>query len=439
MPWTGADGGEWISTVQRTGYQFLLPELPQQTTSFLGVPDLPSAISGKSSIAVLPFTNMSNAAEYGHFADAMTEDIITALSRVREFFVISRTSSFAYRERAVEIREVARELGVKFILEGSVRVSQNVVRVVAQLVDGETGGHLWAERYDSELGDIFSVQDDITRNIAVALQVKLSYGDLARLWDGQTKNLRAWEKMAQGRDFFLRFDQVNVRHAQDALKQALAIDPDYTGAMIQLGLCHWWQARYDASADKEKSLQLCEDQAMRALGADAGMGSAYMLLGGNAFLRDQHDQAIEHCERAVDLAPSNSWAMAFLGLVCTYGGKIERAVEVLKIALRLSPYPPAWYIESYAIANLWIGNAPTAIAAAEENRRREPDDIDALAVLAFVYGFHAREDEARQVISEIRTKYPAFGLKDVMRTERYRERAKLDKVVDVLRRVGLPE
>jgi adenylate cyclase len=432
-------GDEWIVTVQRVGYQIVIPAPKKPTMIFTGSAGrlLPSA--GKSSIAVLPFTNMSRDPQHDYFADATTEDIITALSRVREFFVISRTSSFAYKQRAIEVRSVAKELGVKYVLEGSVRVSGTTVRVTAQLVDGESGGHVWAERYDRELDDIFSVQDEITRHIVLALQVKLSYGDLARLWEGQTRNLRAWEKMAQGRDHFLCFDPVSVRHAIAALNEALVIDPNYTGAMIQLGLCHWWQARYDTSVIKETSLRLCEEQAKRALSVDAHMGSAYMLLGGNALLRDQHTEAITLCERAIALSPGDSWAMAFLGLVCIYGGQASRAVDVLKLALRLSPHPPAWYIESYAMASMWNGDADTAISAAEENRRRYPDDVDALMDIAVVYGFYGRDSEAAQVVAEIRSKHPAYTLRDTLRTERYRELAKLEKIIDILRRAGLPE
>jgi len=433
------NGEEWIATVQRIGYQFVNPTQEMQRPLNLGIFARPEAPGHKPSIAVLPFTNMSRDPHQEFIADGMTEDIITALSRIRELFVISRNSSFAYKGRAVRLEDVVRELGVKFILEGSVRVANNRVRVTAQLVDGHSGTHVWAEHYDGELEDIFAVQDEITRSIALSIQVKLTYGELARLWEGQTKKLRAWEKMARGRDLFLCFDVINNREAQRVLKEALEIDPHYTGAMIQLGLCYWWQARYNASVDKESSLLLCEQQVERALSIDPNIGSAYMLRGGIAFLRDRHKEAIELCEKAIELAPSDSWAMAFLGLVCTYGGKSERAVEVLKTALRLSPHPPNWYIESFAMAHLWIGDLATAQEAAEENFRLEPDDEDAHMILATVYGFQRREDDAVRIVSELKKKFPAYSLRNIARSERYLEREKLDKVVAILRRAGLPE
>lgn len=433
------DGQEWIATVQRVGYQFTFPQSAERTSIFAGLPNKPLSSIQKPSIVVLPFANMSADPQFDFFADATTEDIIMALSRVREFFVISRTTSFAYKQRAVQAKQVSQELGVRYLLEGSVRVAGTRLRVTAQLIDGHSGGHIWSERFESEITEIFTVQDEIARSIALAMQVKLSYGELARLWEGQTRNLQAWEKMAQGREFFLCFDEVNVRHAQAALKDALSLDPRYTGAMVQLGLCYWWQARYDTSVAKETSLRLCDEQAQVALAVDPNTGGAYMLLGGNAFLRDQHDEAIRLCEKSIEIAPSDSWAMAFLGLVCTYGGKNDRALEVLKAALRLSPRPIGWYIESYGLAHLWHGDYATAQAAFEEQLEAYPDDVNSMMHVATVYGFQKRIDDAKRVISEIKAKHPAYRVTEVMRTERYIEKIKIDKVVSVLREAGLPE
>ena len=396
-------------------------------------------LPAKPSIAILPFVNMTNDPAQDVFAEGMSEDITTALSRIGELFVISRSSSFVYKGKATRLENVARELGVRFILEGSIRVAGSKARVTAQLIDGQSGIHVWAENYDKNLDDVFAVQDEITRNIVLALQIKLTYGELARLWEGQTKDLRAWEKMALGRNMFLRFNVADNRQACRLLEEAIEIDPSYTGAMIQLGLCHWWQARYIASANREISLQLSEQQVERALDIDPNMGSAYMLRGGNAFLRDRYDDAIELCEKAIDLAPGDSWAMAFLGLVCIYGGRSERALAVLKNALRLSPHPPFWYIESFAMANLWIGDLAGAVAAAEENFRLVPDDVEAHMHLATVYGFQLRNEDATRVITILKRKFPDYTIRNVMFSERYREREKLDQVIGVLRKAGLPE
>jgi adenylate cyclase len=393
----------------------------------------------KPSIAVLPFINMSSIRDQEFFADGMTEDLITALSRIRELFVIARDSSFAYKGRAVRMLDIAGELGVRYILEGSVRVAGNRVRVTAQLIDGLSGGHVWSENYDGTLDDIFAVQDEITRKIVLALQVKLTYGESARLWEGQTQNLRAWEKMVFARDKFFRFNRVDNRDAQRALKEALTIDPAYTGAMVQLGMTYFWEAKYDISADREGALQHAEQQVERIVRIDPEMGSAFMLRGGIAFLRGLYEEGIRLCQKAVDLAPSDSWSTAFLATMYVYAGESEKATAALKTALRLSPYNPSWYTFYNVLANLWSGDLPTAQEAAEIYLQQEPDEPYGYINLATVYGFQQRADDAARVISELKARFPAFGMKEVIFSQCYRQREKLDRVVEVLRRAGLPE
>jgi adenylate cyclase len=391
----------------------------------------------KPSIAVLPFTNMSSVHDQDFFADGMTEDIITALSRIAELFVISRNSSFVYKGRAVRPEDVAQELGVRFLLEGSVRVAGNRVRVTAQLIDGRSGGHVWAETFDGGLDDVFAVQDEITRRIALAMQVKLTYGESARLWEGQTKSLRAWEKMALGRGLMLRFNAIDNREARRVFKEALEIDPNYTGAMVLLAHTYWWEARFDTSADKEHCLELAEQQIDRALSIDQDLGIAFMMRGGVAFLRDQHDEAIRLCQKAVDLTPSDAWVAGFLGIVCIFGGESERAVAALKTAMRLSPHHPNWYSYQFTLANLWAGDLAAAEAAALRYFQLEPEDPFAFTNLATVYAFQQREAEAAATISELKKKFPVFGTRDIVLAKRYKEREKLDRILDVLNRAGL--
>ena len=222
------------------------------------------------------------------------------------------------------------------------------------------------------------------------------------------------------------------------LKEALSIDPNYTGAMVQLAFSYRNEARFNVSADKEECLQLAEQQVERALEIDPGLGMAYAMKGDIAFLRDQHDEAIRLCEKAVDLAPSDSWVSARLGVKYIYGGDPQRAVAALKTAMRLSPYHPAWYTYQFALANLWTGDLAAAQAAAEAHLEQEPDDPYSYIMLATVYGFQHREEDAVRTISELRNKFPAFGMGDIILSQRYKEREKLDRVVEVLRRAGLP-
>jgi TolB-like protein len=365
-------------------YQVRLDGVATKARPALALPDKPS-------IAVLPFQNLSSDQEQDFFAEGITEDLITALSRIRELFVISRNSSFVYKGRANRPNDIARELGVRFILEGSVRVAGNRVRVTAELIDVLSGNHVWAERFDGGLDDIFAVQDEITRGIALALQVKLTYGELARLWEGQTQKLRAWEKMVLARDLFLRFNAIDNREARRILQEALGIDPTYTGAMVQLGLTYWWDARFNISVDKGHSLELAQQQVERVLGLNPEMGSAYMLQGGIAFLRDQDEEAVKLCRKGIDVAPGDSWAQAYFGLVCIYAGDPAAAVVALRTAIRLSPHHPTWYTYNLALANLWIGNFTAAQEAAEVYMRQEPDEPYAYTNLALSMAFSSEE------------------------------------------------
>ena len=393
----------------------------------------------KPSIAVLPFINLSNDPAREFFADGMTEDIITALSRIGELFVISRSSSFVYKGRNNRIETIARELGVRYVLEGSVRAAGDKVRVTAQLIDGVSGNHVWAERYDRDAADIFAVQDEITRNIALALQIKLARGETARLWDGQTGDLRAWEKMAQARELHLRFTVTDNAQARRLLEEALVIDPNYTGALVFLGLSHWWVARFVRSADKDHCLRLAEDNADRALAIDPGMGAARMLKGGVAHLRHRHDEAVVLCQRAIELSPSDSWVMAWYGFICVYAGEAGKALASLKAAMRLSPHYPAWYTYYVALAHLWLGDFAAAIEAIEIYRRGEPDDPLGVIVLATIHSFAGRKEQAREAIRVVRERFSQIAIADLALSQCYRDPAQLERVLGAMREAGLPE
>ena len=397
------------------------------------------ALPDKPSIAVLPFTNLTGNREQEFFADGMTEDIIGALSRMRDLFVISRMSSFVYKGRAISAENTARELGVRYILEGSVRVAGDRVRVSAQLIDGLSGGHVWAERYEGDINDIFKVQDEITRSIALAMQVKLTEGESARLWEGQTNNLRAWEKMVQAREVFSRYTTIDTGVARQLLEEVLLIDPDYAGAIALLGTTYYWDARFSLSVDKALSLSLAEVQAGKILKLNPELGATYTLRGMIAFLRDQHDEAIRLSKRAVDLAPSDFRAVTYLGQCYMFAGEPEKAAITLKTAVRLKPYRESWVTYYLTLSHLWMGNLAAALESAERYLQQEPDEPYGFMYLAVVYGFQEQDGKAAATVAQLKEKFPAFGIKNVILSERYKEREKLDRIVNVLRAAGLPE
>jgi tetratricopeptide (TPR) repeat protein len=245
--------------------------------------------------------------------------------------------------------------------------------------------------------------------------------------------------MVFARDLFLKFNPIDNRAAQRALKEALAIDPGCASAMVLLGRCYWWDARFNLAADKDRSLQLAEEQIENALRVNPEMGGAYMLRGGVAFLRDQHEDAVRFCEKAVDLAPSDSWTTAFLGLVCVFSEEEEKAVAALKTAMRLSPHYPTWYLFNFALAKVGVGEFEAARSAAEEYRLREPEDPFSLVLIIITYGLQGKNEETARAAVELRETFPQFRIAHVVLAFRYKNRSKLERQVEILRRAGIPE
>jgi len=244
--------------------------------------------------------------------------------------------------------------------------------------------------------------------------------------------------MVAARDLFLRFNRADNREAGRLLREALTIDPRYTGAMVQLALVYWWEARSDVTTDKDRCLLLAEQQARNAIDIDPELGSAHMVLGGISFLRDRHDEAVKLCRKAVELTPSDSWAIAFLGLIFIYAGECEQALAALKGAMRLSPLYPAWYTYQFATASLWNGDLAGSQAAAEAYLAEEPNDPFGYVLLAIVHGFRGRADEAARIVGQLKERFPEFGIAVVVLSQRYKDRERLDRVVNVLRDAGLP-
>ena len=227
--------------------------------------------------------------------------------------------------------------------------------------------------------------------------------------------------------------------ARQLLEEAILIDPDYTGAIGLLGITYYWDARFSISVDKALSLSLAERQSEKILKLNPEMGAAHMLRGLIAFMRDQHDEAIRHCERAADLAPSDFRALGFLGQFYIYSGEAKKAAMALKMAMRLNPHRESWLTYYFTLANLWMGNFAAALESAELYLHQEPDEPYGLMYLTAVYGFQEQHGKAAATVAKLREKFPAFGIKNIILSERYREREKLDRILSILRTAGLPE
>jgi TolB-like protein len=426
------NGEDWIATVPRIGYRLFTSE------KHAPPPAVADAPPERPSIAVLPFLNLSTSRDQEFFADGMTEDIGAALSRIGELFVVSRGSSFALKGRALPAKEAARELGVRYILEGSVRPAGNSIRVTAQLIDGHSGNSVWAERYDGAAEDIFAMQDDITRNIVQAMQVRLMRGESARLWEGQTKNLKAWEKAVLGFQTFARFSKADSMRGRELLEEAVALDPKYTGALALLGVVHYWDARYTPSLDRSQALAAAEDCAARLEMLDPQLGQLRTLKSCIAFIRGHHGEAVRFGVEAAALSPGDSRAHGFLGMFQIYDGQLQAAYASLTQAIRHAPVPEPYLYYYPAIAHMWLGNLDRALGYAEENRRLEGDEPLSAAYLAAIRIFRGEMEEARRIVQTMREATPEFGIADIVYSELYREKSHLERLVSALRQAGLP-
>jgi adenylate cyclase len=354
-------------------------------------------IPDKPSIAVLPFTNLSGDAEQDCFVDGMTDEIITGLSRVPDLFVVANNSTMVYKGRAVNIKEVGREQGVRYVLEGSIRKAGNQIRVSAQLIDAVSGLHVWADRYQRELNDIFAVQDEITQRVVVELQVKLVTGEGTRLWATGTNNVEAWEHAIRSRPLVASLVREDGMAARQLLGRALELDNNYPAAWTMLGWTYFHESVWKWVPDPEKSMQKAFEAAQKALSADAQYPDGYSLLGIIYMVRGETNQAIAKNEKAVELAPSDSQVLAFLGNVLIDSGRVREGIQKMQRAIRLCPFPPAWYLTVLGAGFHLNGDNEAAISALEQAAEREPDSVLSRLWLASALVEMGRLDDARAV------------------------------------------
>ncbi|UCG67365.1 MAG: tetratricopeptide repeat protein, partial [Deltaproteobacteria bacterium] len=403
-----------------------------------GLPEKPPLpLPDKPSIAVLPFVNMSEDPKQEYFSDGITEEIITALSKTPKLFVIARNSTFTYKGKPVKVQQVGRELGVRYVLEGSVRKAAHRVRITAQLVDARTGHHLWAERYDRDLKDIFAIQDEITMKIITALQVELTEGEQARIWAKGTDNLEAYLLCLQAGEQIRRMNKdVTVRGRQMAEK-AIALDPNYALAYRRLAITYANEVPLRLSKDPRQSIARAMELAKKAIALDESLASAHSLLGWLYTLMRQHDKGIPECEQAVSLEPNSATAHLFLGLALRYAGRHKEAITMCKEAIRLDPIPWSGYYQSLTNAYCLAGQYEEAITAGRKAVRLEPNNLIAHAFLAAAYSLHGREEEAHIEAGEVLRIDPKFSVEHWAKTMPYKNEADRELTINALRKAGL--
>ena len=374
----------------------------------------------KPSIAVLPFQNMSDDPEQEYFADGMSEDIITALSRVPDLVVISRNSTFVYKGRAVDVRQVGRELGVRHVLEGSIRKSNERIRVSAQLVNTLSGDNIWAEQYDRTIENIFDIQDEITRNIVVELQVKLGTGELSRLTASGTGNVQAWELVMRAGVLVEAHSPDDTELARQLTKRALELDKNYSHAWVILGWVYWQESVFKWSSNPERSMQMAFEATQKAISADVDHPSGYSLLGSIYMVRGDKSEAIEMCRKAIEIAPGNSYSVAYLANVLIDIGQITEGIQKMKRAIRLCPFPPVWYFMLLGTGYHLSGNNEAANIALSLALERDSNSYFARLWLASTLVEMGRLDEARavsQAALEIEPNFSALSWAENFKSE----------------------
>jgi adenylate cyclase len=395
------------------------------------LPDVPS-------IAVLPFVNMSGDAKDEYLTDGLTEQIINGLSKIGKLFVIARNSTFVYKGKAVKIQKVAEDLGVRYVMEGSVQRSGDRIRVTAQLIDALTGRHIWSEQYDRDLKDIFALQDEITMRILQAVRVELTEGEQARVWIRRgTENLKALEKNYQGNAFVRRVTKQDNDTARHLYEEANALDPNFIWPYVNIGWTHFWDARYAWSESPAKSLQTAFDFAQKALTMDDSIDGAHSLLGAIYQVKGQYDKAFSEAERAVSLNPNGADAHMILAGIVGCLGRWEESVLYAKKSIRLNPVPQLSNFFVLGRAYFMTSHYDEAIVELKKAVQMNADFLLGHIYLAECYSSMGRDVEVNAELREVLRINPKFSVESYAKTLPYKDKADIEREVAALRKAGL--
>ena len=397
----------------------------------------------KPSIAVLPFDNISGDPEQEYFSDGITEEIITALSKVPKMLVIARNSTFTYKGKPVKVQQVGEALGVEYVLEGSVRKAENRVRITAQLVETKAGHHLWAERYDRDLKDIFALQDEITFKILTALQVTLTEGEQAHMWATRTDNLDAFLKYLQARQPAGLITQEGNVMARQLAQEAINLDENYSDPYVLIAWSHWFDARFGWGESRSASFKQADLSARKALALDDSNPGVHMLLGGLHLYEKKHEQAIAEGQKALALGPNDADNHVSMAHILRFAGRFEEAIVLIKKAVRIQPNHPSWYLGELAMCDYYVGRHEEAIKLAKQlhglAKRRGEKFISYWyhAILAMNYIRLGRNEEARKAAAEVKRLFPEYSLEWDREFSVYKDPALLERQHEDLRKAGI--
>ena len=401
------------------------------------LPDVPS-------IAVLPFVNLSGDPKQEFLCDAMTDEIITAFSKVPNLFVIARNSTFTYKGKPVKVKQVSEELGVRYVLEGGFQRSGDRVWITAQLIDALTGNHLWAERYDRDLKDIFVLQDEITIKILTAVQVKLALGGevfrvekYAEKYYRGKQGLDCYLKLMQAWGYFTRMNIEDNNLARRLAEEAIAMCPENPMGYIYLGWVYWVDYLLGNTKSPRETIEKAIELAQKALAMDDSLGNAHVLLCRLYGCKGEHEKAIAEGERAVALNPGGWSTLYHYAVSLTFAGKLEEAIPLFQKAIRLSPLGPFFIFSDFGRALRVTGRFEESVLAYKKAIQLAPDNVMPHSGLTVTYSQMGREKEARAEASEVLRINPKFSVDSHVKIVPYKDQSQTDKIVNALRKAGL--
>jgi adenylate cyclase len=418
-------------------WNFFLPSSPSLEPA--SVEKMAFPLPDNPSIAVLPFENMSGDPDQEYFCDGITEEIITTLSKSSRLFVIARNSVFTYKGKPIKVQQVSEDLGVRYVLEGSVRKTSDRVRITAQLIDATTGNHVWSERYDRDPEDIFKIQDDITLEIMAAMQGKLLDGEQIRHWRKHgTTNLQAYEKMLQARSSASGTKESMIRCRQ-LYEEAIALDPGYAHAHAMLGWNYFLEARFGWSESPAESLKIAFEYGQKAIALNDTLDWSHMLLASIYLVKRQFEKAVAEAKRAVALNPNGADAYACLSGVIGCTGRWEESVAFGEKSIRLNPSPTVYFYHWLGRAYFMTEQYDEAIATWKKALNLSPDYLNAHTFLAACYSSLNRQAEAAAAAKEVLRINPKFSLESYAKRLPYKNKTDIERYLAALRKAGLPK
>ena len=437
------EGGDWIATIPRVGYRFVGPvdRFADGSEGSTGTSTATETASGPS-IAVLPFVNLSDDREQEYFADGVVEEIITALSRMRWLFVIARNSSFTYKGRAVDVKQVGRELGVRYVVEGSVRKDGNKVRIAGQLIDTSTGAHLWADRFDGELANIFDLQDRVTASVVGAIAPKLEQAEIERAKRKPTASLDAYDYFLRGMASFHQWTRETSNEALSLFYKAIELDPNFAAAYGMAASCY--ARRKTGGWVTDRAFELAETARLARRAGELGRDDAIALCRAGialAFVVSDLDDGDALIERALVANPNLAQAWFVSGWVKVWLGEPEEAVEREARAMKLSPQDPQIFNmqAGTAAAHFFAGRYAEALSWAEMSMREQPESVNSTSVASASGALAGNHEAAGKAMARLRQLMPDLRISNLKDLFPIRRTEDFDRWTEGLRKAGLPE